>query len=87
MKESGAGASPDEVYHNPVDEMTYVAPGGWKTYLPRTPRPDLPGQTVKTERVRLLTSQADVTARMTVDGLATCCQTLEPQAIGEDERI
>src|SRR5688572_7652751 len=32
-----------EVYQNPVDNKTYVAPGGWKVYLPDNPRPKEPG--------------------------------------------
>lgn len=62
--------SPDEVYHNPVDKKTYVAPGGWKTHQPEVPRPNEPGRKVKTEQVRLLTSEADMTARTDVSAVA-----------------
>ena len=61
---------PDEVYHNPVDKKTYVAPGGWKTYQPATPRPDEPGRELKIAHVRLLASEADVAARTDVSDLA-----------------
>lgn len=64
-----AAVSPDEVYHNPVDDKTYVAPGGWKTHKPEAPRPNEPGRKVKTERVRLLTSEADMTARTDVSAM------------------
>src|SRR5262245_25195813 len=66
-----ATVSPDEVYHNPVDKKTYVAPGGWKTHQPEVPRADEPGQKVKMEQVRLLTSEADLAARTDVSAVAT----------------
>src|SRR5262245_42229322 len=62
--------NPDEVYHNPMDQKTYVAPGGWKSYQPESPRPDEPGRKVKTERIRLLTSEADMVARTDVSDVA-----------------
>jgi hypothetical protein len=65
-----APASPDEAYLNPVDKKTYLAPGGWKTYLPETPRPDEPGRKVRTQHVRLLSSQSDIETRTTVADLA-----------------
>ncbi len=63
--------TPDEVHHNPVDKKTYAAPGGWKMYHPDIPRPDEPGRKVKTELVRLLTSEADISDRTTVEDLAS----------------
>jgi hypothetical protein len=66
-----AAVSPDEVYQNPVDKKTYVAPGGWKTYQPEVPRADEPGRKVKTEQVRLLTSEADMATRTDVSAVAT----------------
>ena len=65
-----ATVSPDEVYHNPVDKKAYVAPGGWKTHHPETPRPVEPGRKVKSEQVRLLTSEADMAARTDVSAVA-----------------
>jgi hypothetical protein len=65
-----ATVSPDEAYHNPVDLKTYVAPGGWKTYQPKVPRPDEPGRKVKTGQLRLLTSEADLEARTTAAEVA-----------------
>jgi hypothetical protein len=61
--------SPNNAYHNPVDQKTYVAQGGWKTCQPEVPRPDELGKKVKTEQVRLLTSQDDLGARTTVKEL------------------
>lgn len=61
--------SPDEVYHNPVDEKSYAVPGGWKTYQPEVPRPDEPGRKVRIEQVRLLTSEADAAARTDVSAM------------------
>jgi len=75
-----SGVYPDEVYQNPLDGMTYVAPGGWKTHLPRTPRPDQEGQKVKPERVRLLTSDADILARTTVEDLTILIREAESLA-------
>ncbi len=65
-----AAVSPDEAYHNPVDQKTYVALGGWKTHKPEVPRPDEPGRKVRTEQVRLLTSEADMAARTDVSAVA-----------------
>jgi len=62
---------PDDAFHNPVDDKTYVAPGGWKSYKPDVPRPDEPGKTVKTDRVRLLTSQSEIAERTTVADLGS----------------
>jgi len=72
-----AAVSPDEVYHNPVDKKTYVAPGGWKTHQPETPRPDEPARKVKTERVRLLTSEADMAARTDVSAVVAYLREVE----------
>jgi len=65
-----AVVSPREVYHNPVDKEDYVAPGGWKTYQPATPRPDQPERKVKVVQVRLLTSEADMADRTVVSEVA-----------------
>jgi hypothetical protein len=65
-----AALKPDEVYHNSLDKKTYVAPGGWKTHQPEVPRPDEPGRKVKTEQVRLLTSEADIAARTDASAVA-----------------
>lgn len=62
--------TPDETFHNPVDNKTYVAPGGWKLHKPDVPRPDEPGKKVKTDQIRLLTSQNEIAARTTVKELA-----------------
>lgn len=59
-----------EAYHNPVDDKTYIAPGGWETFEPASPRPDQPGRKVKTELLRLLTSQADTAARTSAEQVA-----------------
>ena len=67
----------DEAFHNPVDNKTYVAPGGWKSYQPENPRTDEPGKKVKTEQIRLLTSQDDIAARTTVKELASFIQVAE----------
>src|SRR5262249_51015190 len=63
--------NPDEAFHNPVDNKTYVAQGGWKSYKPDEPRPDDPNSKVKTDQIRLLTSQDDIAARTTVKELAS----------------
>jgi hypothetical protein len=65
-----ADVKPDEVYRNPVDKKAYVAPGGWKTHQPEVPRADEPGRKVKTEQVRLLTSEAGMAARTDVSAVA-----------------
>lgn len=62
--------SPDEIFENPVDKQTYVAPGGWKKYQPTVSRLDEPAKKVKSEGVRLLTSQDDIAVRTTVQDLA-----------------
>jgi hypothetical protein len=67
----GKAVNPDEAFHNPVDNKTYVAPGGWKSYKPAVPRPDEPGKKVKTDQVRLLTSQDEIAARTTVKELTS----------------
>jgi hypothetical protein len=65
----GKAVSPDEVYRNPVDQKTYVAPGGWKTYNPDVPRMEEPGKKVKCDQIRLLTAQDDIASRTTVEAL------------------
>lgn len=61
--------SADEVHDNPIDDKAYVAPAFWKTHQPRERRPDDPGQKVKTELVRLLTTEAEIAARTDVSDL------------------
>jgi hypothetical protein len=81
--------SPDEAYHNPMDKKTYTAPGGWKTYQPQVPRQDEPGRNVKTEHIRLLTSEADMEARTTVAELAAFlreAERLADESFGESGR-
>ena len=62
---------PDKAYHNPVDGKTYVSEGGWRLYEPDVPRPEVPGQKVRTKAVRLLMSDDDIAAQTTVIELAT----------------
>jgi hypothetical protein len=72
-----AAASPAKAYHNPVDNKTYVAPGGWTTYQPQAPRADEPGRKVKAEHVRLLTAEEQMAARIEVSDVAAFIQEAE----------
>jgi hypothetical protein len=65
-----AALSPDEMYRNPVDNKTYVAPGGWKRYKPEHRQPDEPGRKVKSGGIRLLTPESDLAERTTPEDLA-----------------
>jgi hypothetical protein len=67
----------DEIFQNPVDKKTYVAPGGWTNYQPNQPHPIDPTKKVRTNGVRLLVSDADLTARTTVRELTTFIQEAE----------
>ena len=81
--------NPDEAFHNPVDNKTYVAPGGWKSYKPDVPRPDEPSKKVKTDQVRLLTSQDEIAARTTVKELASFikeAERLAEESFGNSEK-
>jgi hypothetical protein len=70
--------SRDEVFVNPVDQKEYVASGGWETYRPDSSAvADQEGGKVKTEHIRLLTSQADIDSRTTVEDLAAFCTSVE----------
>ena len=55
--------SSEKEYHNPVDKRTYVPKGGWQTYKPKTPQ-DTTGKKVIVDNIRLLTSNADIEARI-----------------------
>jgi hypothetical protein len=80
----------DEAYVNPVDQKTYVAPGGWETYQPDSPRAADPlGSKVKTEEIRLLTAQDLIAARTMVEDLAAFCKAVErcaEQLFAESEK-
>jgi hypothetical protein len=67
----GASLLSDEIYHNPADNKTYVARGGWKTYEPDHSDVDLAEKKVKIESVRLLMSEHDIAAQTTVEELAS----------------
>jgi len=71
----------DAVYVNPVDQKTYVAPGGWETYQPGSrPVADQKGKKVRTEQIRLLTAQDDIATRTTVEDLVAFCKEVERRA-------
>jgi hypothetical protein len=68
----------DEVYANPVDQKTYVSPGGWKTYQPKSCQATEPqDRKVKMEHVRVLTAETDVASRTTAEDLAVFCKAVE----------
>jgi len=69
-----AATSSEKVYYNPVDKKAYVAQSGWKTYEPETPKPAVPGQKVKSNNIRLLTSEEEIAARTTVPELVAYIQ-------------
>jgi hypothetical protein len=71
-----------EKYENPVDKQTYVAPGGFKTYEPSVPA-STQGQRVVTDQVILLTSQQDMSERVTVPDLAAYVKAVEQVAFKE----
>ena len=62
--------APDEVYQNPVDKKSYVAPGGWNTYRP-SGGVEPTAEKVSLEGVRLLQSQEEIGNRTSVRELAT----------------
>jgi hypothetical protein len=64
----------DEVFHNPVDGGTYIAPGGWKVYSPEEPRPQEPPGGVTLGRITLLTSEAEFENRTSQNDLIAFIQ-------------
>ena len=64
-----AKAQANEDYQNPVDDKTYVAPGGWGDHEPASPRPQT-GEKVTRDNVRLLNSQQDFAESSSVQELA-----------------
>ena len=73
-------ALPEEVFHNPVDGKTYVAPGGWHQYAPATPSNDQVGRPAQTQHIRLLTEQHQIAERTTMDALAAFIRVTEQLA-------
>jgi hypothetical protein len=74
-----SAAVAESEYLNPVDGKTYVAPGGFKTYQPEVPRNTL-GQRISTIGVILLTSQADLQERTSVQDLSVFLKSVEAKA-------
>lgn len=74
-----SAAVAESEYQNPVDGKTYVAPGGFKTYQPVVPR-DTRGQRITTTGVTLLTSQADLQERTSVQELSLFIKSAEAKA-------
>ena len=60
----------DKTHNNPVDDLTYVAPGGWQTNAP-TGGVKPVQEKVSLEGVRLLQSQEEIASRTTANQLAT----------------
>jgi len=70
----------DKVYLNPVDGKAYVSRSGWKSYQPKSPRPDDPARKVKLENVVLLTPQPFITERTTTAELVAFLRQAETLA-------
>lgn len=73
-------------YYNPIDQTTLHAPGGWATYGPQGKASDhLPpankSNEVKTNSVRLLNSDDELSRAMSVETLASYIKTLEEAAL------
>lgn len=60
---------PDQVFHNPVDQKTYLSQEGWKFIYPSKPSSDQPGEVVKMRLLRLLTSTDELEQRVSYDDL------------------
>jgi hypothetical protein len=67
----------DEVYVSPIDGETFIAPGGWNMYHPDTPAIAATNGRVKVADIRLLTSQADIAARVSVKDMAAFIREIE----------
>ena len=59
-----------EMYQNPVDGKTYVAPGGWKSYQPTQGISPQENKKVIVAGIRLLSAQNDFEERSSVVELA-----------------
>ena len=70
----------EEAFHNPADGSTYVAPGGWKEYSPKSGQPNN-GEKVYVKGVRLLNSQDDFAKWTTVDSLANYLKKIDAIAL------
>jgi hypothetical protein len=70
----------DEVYVSPIDGQSYTALGGWNTYQPNTPATAETNGRVKVGDLRLLTSEAEIAARTTVDDMVAFLREIERSA-------
>jgi hypothetical protein len=70
----------NEFFRNPVDQKTYVAPGGWQQYKPESPAKPLPGQKVILRQVRLLTAQDELASRTSAEELGAFIKAAQASA-------
>lgn len=69
-------------YENPIDGKTYVADGGWQSHPPDSnSKSDALQKKVVVDHVRLLTAEAQIADRTTVEQLARFIKQLEERAI------
>jgi hypothetical protein len=59
----------DEVYHNPVDGVAYVAAGGWESYHPQSPRTDHPQPAARLQETQLLSTEQEFATEVSVSEL------------------
>ena len=66
---SGSCLAQSDTYQNPVDQKTYVAPGGWKSYKGSPGAANKPPQKVSLAGVRLLQNQNEMASHTTPENL------------------